>query len=516
MKSILQRCFVTSLSILLVLTLAKNTIAQPAIQWQRSYGGLYPDFAYASAATSDSGFIIAGYTHSDDFYVSGNHGLYDAWIVKISSTSDVQWQKCLGGTSFDFASSVQQTTDGGYIFAGASQSHDSDLTANYGGYDYWVVKLSSTGNIQWQKNFGGSGDDEAYCVRQTTDGGYIVGGYSNSHDSEVTGNHSGYDYWVIKLTSSGGIQWEHSYGGSGNDLCFSVLQATDGGYVLCGYAESSDGDVSNDHGGQDYWLVKTNETGEIEWQRSYGGSGDDEASSVLQTSDGGYIIAGNSRSYDGDITRPNGSLDFWIVKTDDTGGLQWQNSFGGTLDDGATSILQNPDSSYVVVGYTNSDDREVTSEFGLQDEWVIKLAPDGSLIWQKCMGGSDDEGATSVVKTLDERYFVCGSSASQDHDVTENYGSYDYWVVMLDPRVNVPTVSNAGKISIAPNPTVDAVSVIGAANLRIQVYDVTGRLLKEAGNTDNILISSLPAAVYFIKLFDSQGHLLYQDKIVKE
>jgi hypothetical protein len=242
--------------------------------------------------------------------------------VKLSGSGDIEWEKSLGGSSNDSAISIQQTTDGGYILAGFSYSTDGDVMGHHdsGSYaDCWVVKLSGSGDIEWEKSLGGSSNDYANSIQQTTDGGYIVAGSSHSTDGDVTehhGNDSRPDSWVVKLSRSGNMKWEKSLGGNSWDAAESVQQTMDGGYVVAGWSYSSNGDVTGHHGAysSDYWVVKLSESGNIEWEKSLGGSKNDRAGSIQQTMDGGYMVAGWSSSTDGDVTGHHGETDSWVVK----------------------------------------------------------------------------------------------------------------------------------------------------------------------------------------------------------
>ncbi len=252
----------------------------------------------------DGGYIVAGKSSSNDGDVTNHHGSIgsmDYWVVKLDSTGTIQWQKCLGGTYGEVGYSIQQTDDDGYIVAGYSSSNDGDVTNNHGSVDYWVVKLDSLGTIQWQKCLGGSRDEEGYSIQQTADGGYIVAGSTYSKDGDVTNNHGKSDYWVVKLDSTGTIQWQKCLGGTHDDEALSIQQTADGGYIVAGDSGSNDGDVTNNHGKTDYWIVKLDSTGIIQWQKCLGGSSYDEALSIQQTADGGYIVAGGTESHDGDV-----------------------------------------------------------------------------------------------------------------------------------------------------------------------------------------------------------------------
>ncbi|MBM7560374.1 Ig-like domain-containing protein [Marinitoga litoralis] len=247
-------------------------------------------------------------------------------IVYSFTTKINQWQKTFGGSDLDSAHSIEQTTDGGFIVAGYTKSNDGDVTGNHGlySYDYWIIKLDENGNLEWQKTFGGSDSDSAHSIEQTTDGGFIVAGYTKSNDGDVTGNHGGADYWIIKLDSNGNLEWQKTFGGSNWDYAQSIEQTTDGGFIVAGYTWSNDGDVTGNHGlySYDYWIIKLDENGNLEWQKTFGGSDSDSAHSIEQTTDGGFIVAGSTRSYDGDVTGDKGDYDYWIIKLDESGNLK--------------------------------------------------------------------------------------------------------------------------------------------------------------------------------------------------
>ena len=266
---------ITFITILLALILFngvnnKSLAQAPTIEWQKCLGGSNDDWAYSIQQTSDSGLIVAGYTESSNGDVSGNHGAYDYWVVKLNSSGDILWQICLGGTNVDVAYSIQQTSDEGFIVAGYTCSNEGDVSGNHGNSDYWVVKLNSSGTIEWQKCLGGTDGDYANSIQQTSDGGFIVAGQTYSNDGDVSGNHGGSDAWVVKLNSSGNIEWQKCLGGTGWDWENSIQQTSDGGFIVAGYTNSNDGDVSGNHGSKDYWVVKlTNEPDRINEIENY-------------------------------------------------------------------------------------------------------------------------------------------------------------------------------------------------------------------------------------------------------
>ncbi len=474
--------------------------AQPAIQWQKTFGGSGNDYASKIIPTNDGGFIIAGTSESNDSDVTSNNGNRDYWIVKIDGTGTIQWEKTYGGSEDDFAFCIQQTNDGGYIFGGYTESSDSDVTANYGHRDLWIVKTDSLGTIDWQKNYGGTDFEIAYEIRQTDDGGYIVAGYSNSLDGDLSGTFSSaQNFWLIKLDSAGTILWDHVYGGSASDEATTIQQTSDGGYILAGYAYSSNGHVTGHHGGQDAWVVKTDSMGVLQWQRALGGSAAESANSILQTSDGGYIVACSSQSNDFDVSGNHGGADCWIVKLDSTGAIQWQKTYGGSGSDGSYSINQTTDGGFIIAGYSTSSDGDVTFNNGDYDCWVIKINNSGTLVWQKSLGGTGSDAAYSINQTIDGGFILAASVSSNDGDVTGNRGLSDYWIVKLDSAQNV-SVTDVNVLTsgfqISPNPFTNETAIsfnnINSDEIKIQIHNLSGQIIK------NMLIKNSISKAYYI------------------
>jgi hypothetical protein len=294
------------------------------IIWAKTYGGTDFDRAYSVQQTSDGGYIVVGETYS---FGAGD---YDAFLVKTDANGNIQWAKTYGGTSGDLAFSVQQTSDGGYIVAGYTWSFGADVK------DIFLIKTDASGNIIWAKIYGGIGYDEAYSVQQTSDGGYIVAGATLSFGAGY------YDIFLIKTDASGNIIWAKTYGGTGRDGALSVQQTSDGGYIVAGWTDSFGADSF------DVFLIKTDANGNIIWAKTYGGTGEDYAFSVQQTSDGGYIVAGYTTSFGA------GWGDIFLIKTDANGNIQWAKTYGGISYDLASSVQQTSDGGYIVAGWTLS------------------------------------------------------------------------------------------------------------------------------------------------------------------
>ena len=436
---------------------------QIQIPARKLLGGAVHEEAYSIQNTTDGGYIVAGLssTLSGGDITGTNHGGElggnDYWIVKLDGAKNITWNKLLGGDGTDEARSIQQTPDGGYIVAGYSTSSaNGDVTeANHGSYDYWIVKLDVSGNIEWNKILGGTGDDKAQSIDLTADGGYIVAGYSNNFEgggnvSEET--YGGYDYWVVKLDNGGNIIWDNLMGGTGDDVAYSIQQASDGNYIIAGNSASS---ASNDvtginHGTAsfptDCWIVRLNASGTvILWNKLLGGSKDDEAQSIEQTPDGGYIVAGFSgSSNNGDVSGINHDLyfnspDYWIIKLDRFGNITWDKLLGGELWEKAYSIKLTSDGGYIVAGFsTSSANGNVTesnhSNVSTSDYWIVKLDGTGNILWNRLIGGSADDYARAVLQSPDGGYIVAGfTKSSFNGDVTSgnHSGNNDFWIIKL-------------------------------------------------------------------------------------
>ncbi len=498
---------------LLILSLINSffSLAQPAIQWEKSFGGTGIEYLSAIEQTSDGGFIIAGSSTSNNGDVTDHRGdsLYlDYWIVKVDSGGSIQWQKSLGGSNNDYATAIRQTNAGGYIVAGYSYSNDSDVTGHHGvgGIDYWVVKLDTAGTIQWEKSLGGTSIDIAESVDLDFDGGYLITGASYSSDGDVTGHHGGSsypDYWVVKLDTSGIIQWQKTFGGSRDDHAFAIHQTSDSGYVIAGYSDSNDSDVTAHHGASgvsDCWIVKLDTARNIQWQKSLGGSQVDYSYSIQQTNDNGYIVAGGTYSNDGDVIGHHGNTnhnDFWVVKLDTAGAMQWQASLGGSDFDEAFSVKQTTDGGYIVAGGANSNDGNVTGHHGTtatNDCWLVKLDTGGILQWQKSFGGTAFDRFTTIQQTNDSGFIAAGWSRSDDDDVSAHHGTastYDYWLVKLGAFVTTGIEKNNHLFSdfrISPNPfsqsTVISFFLSQRGNISVRIFDTSGKVVKTLVNTD--------------------------------
>ncbi len=350
--------------------------------------------------------------------------------VNAQVAPQVEWVKNLGSSGGDEGFAISNTADGGYITIGNTYQVDNDVVANYGLYDYWVAKLNSLGVIEWTKNYGGINSDQARKILATPDGGYILGGMSDSNDMDVSGAHGEYwyegiwygdyqdDYWIVKIDSIGNIEWQKTLGGNFRELLTDIKLTANGGYIITGNSNSSSGDVTDSHqtdGGldTDAWVVNLDSAGNILWQKSYGGyDGSSSFASIEQTTDGGYITAGSTSAIGGDAPPLNGIADLWAVKLDATGNILWSKTFGGSRGQDATTIKQLPENGYIVCGISSSADGDVTDGIdNLMTRWIIKLDDEGNLEWNKIYPGM---GGSSASEVTADGNFVVGSMYLQD------------------------------------------------------------------------------------------------------
>jgi len=401
-------------------------------QWAKTYGGAGKDEAYAIQQTSDGGYIVAGLTESFEDETG------DVWIIKIDPNGNIEWQKTYGRGYLDAAYSIVQTYDGGYVIVGALARE---------GWTIWVLKLDAEGEFEWQKSFKGKEYEYgvAYSIQQTSDGGYIVAGEIRVEEGKDI------DIWILKLAPDGTKEWDKRGGGSDLDHAYALQQTSDGGYIVAGQNDKPYYGV-----GGGIWVLKLHPTGEIEWQKTYGGDSSDEAHAIRQTNDGGYIVAGATHSFG------VGDEDLWILKLNAHGDCEWQKTIGGEGQDYTRSIRQTFDGGYIVTGTTYS--------FGLGDGdlWILKLGTNGDIKWQRTYGGYGKEEAYSILQTYDGGYVVAGSTS------TYGAGEEDFLVLKLFPNGEIGLPCEFEKVSNAKVQKTDVNPVdtnVIPADTNIVAYD---------------------------------------------
>jgi len=367
------------------------------VEWEKIYGGEDFDRGYSVCQTSDKGYIIVGET------MSFGAGSYDVYLIKTDEEGNEEWSKTYGGSSTDFGFSVQQTSDGGYIISGET------FTYGVGAADVYLIKTNTSGNEEWSKTFGFAGNywSGGKSVKQTSNGGYIITGWVGSSS---TGDE---DIYLIKTDVSGNEEWSRTLGGSNYDVGNSIDLTEDGGFIIAGNT------ISYGAGGSDIYLIKTNSSGDTLWTKTFGGSGSDKGYSVQQTSDRGYIIAGETNSYGA------GGYDLYLIKTDEEGNEEWSRTYGGeetdSQSDVGNSVQQTSDGGYIVIGNTWSFDAKP----GEGNIYLVKTDGEGNIEWEGTVDNTDDRGY-GVQQTSDGKYIVVGSTWPS------GAGHYSVYLVKID------------------------------------------------------------------------------------
>jgi hypothetical protein len=349
----------------------------PSPHFCKAIGGKNQDWSSSLIQTSDGSYVIAGFTRSF------GAGEADVYVVKLDAHGNLQWTKTIGGPKIELGSSLIQTSDGGYVIAGGTSSFGA------GEADIYVVKLDAHGNLQWTKTIGGPDFDVGNSLIQTSDGGYAIAGSTQSFSA------GGQDVYVVKLDANGNLQWTKTIGGKKEDGGNSLIQTSDGGYAIAGSTRSFGA------GEADVYVVKLDARGNLQWTKTIGGPASETAFSLIQTSDGGYAIAGFTASFGA------GETDLYLVKLDANGNLQWTKTIGGKKEDVGSSLIQTSDGGYVIAGGTSSFGA------GKWDVYVVKLGADGNLQWTKTIGAKNENfSISSLIQTSDGGYAISSYTES--------------------------------------------------------------------------------------------------------
>ncbi|UEC40638.1 MAG: conserved exported protein of unknown function [Methanothrix sp.] len=382
----------------------------PQEEWNRTYGGSSDDVGTYGQQTKDGGYIITGYTSSYgadapfSWLIKVQHR-GDLWLIKTDAEGQKEWDRTYGGLGKDLGFFVQQTKDEGYIIVGGKKSFWI-----VGSYDLWIIKTDANGSVLWDRTFGGSGEDLGFSVQQTNDDGYIIAGYTSFTNGKKA--------WIIKIDSQGNKQLDMATGRADSEAA-SIGLTKDGGYIITGYTPSSGS------GKEDVWLIKTNSKLHWDWLKTFGGPNRDLGLSVQETEDGGYIIAGLTESFGA------GKGDVWLIKTDPKGDREWDRTFGGSNFDSGASVQQTRDGGYIVTGYNTTTIDNVGSYSRLFNSdnigrvWLIKTDSEGIELWNETFGGTRNDWGNSVQETRDGGYIITG--------VTESYGAgkEDVWLIKV-------------------------------------------------------------------------------------
>ncbi len=539
---------IKNLTLVLVFALVGSfSYAQlPTIKWQNTIGGFANDSLVSILPTPDGGFIISGQSNSN---ISGaktqnSIGDYDYWIVKVNSSGKVKWDKTIGGTGLDKVPYIINTLDGGFLVGGTSISDSTgNKTENAINQsdDYWVLKLDKKGKVEWNNTIGAIQTEKLYGLAQDKDSSYRVTGisYTNFSQNDKSMDNFGSsvwgDYWLLKLDKNGTLIQDYLYGGQNADFVTSIIPVKEDGYIMGGYSYSKNDGVKTQKfvGNNDYWIVRVDKNGVKKWDKTIGGSRSDFGSDIQQTFDRGYIISGYSNSPVSSAKTAGwkGVTDYWVVKTDSSGTVVWDKTYGGTLGDYLASGQQTKDSGFIIGGTSSSgisSDKSESSR-GLDDYWIMKLDKSGNKVWDKTYGGSANDRLSAIKEISAGEYIVGGTSNSpksgdKTKKTTGGGGANDYWILRLttnavakaetkstkeESYVKSSAPFNIGKLTMRanPNPTKGPVTLNYSSTenekISLAVYGNNGKVilsqeLASNKNTYTFSLSQQPAGVYYV------------------
>jgi hypothetical protein len=504
--------------------------------WESCFGGTEWEQGN-SVIKNSTGYLILGSAGSSDGDVQGHHGLSDSWLLQVDTVGNLLWSRCYGGTKGEYGEEILEAGNNQYYLTGLGGSENGDISFDPypNSMDYWIVKIDSVGDIIWDKILGGNKIDWTRNAIVTNDGGVLTLGISTSDDGDISTPNGSWDLWMVKIDSSGEKQWDFSLGGEGHEEGGSVIQTSDGGYLITGDTDGKGGGnfdtTCNFHGIPgggfvDAWVIKLDSLRNIEWQQCYGGTFHDASVSVLEVNDG-YIVLGYTMSNNGDVSGlhgPPGNNDYggdiWVFKIDKMGNLLWQNCLGGLYNDFARNIYPTTDGGYMIAGKTQSDDGDVGGFNGYQsggydDVWFAKIDSLGMLTWQYCYGGLGTEYIyRGVYQKSDYNYVITIGTETDEWQCNINTGNPDLRVVELyDTTVGVDEkVSNTSDVEIYPNPTNSILNIelpkkFSFSNATLEILNIDGKTLLHKKLTSVFLqidVAELNNGLYFVKIQNNE------------
>lgn len=418
------------------------------IEWSKTFGGNREDKTTGVVELSDGSFIILGYSNSINGDISTNKGLYDVWLTKVDASGNLIWSKNYGGTQDDFGYSITHTQDNHLIIAGYTGSNDGDVSSNEGMHDFLIIKIDYEGTILWSKTYGFMGHDHAHKIIQTKDGGFFVAGFADYMGMEGMGNDNGEghqmrgvsqeiqhgvgEYFGIKLSANGEFMWMRYYGGTQNDRVYDIAETKDGGVIMIGASESSDFDADGNKGSYDYWLIKIGKDGHLHWKEHLGGSDIDQAFAIATTDFNSFLVVGQSNSIDKDVSKNIGNSDIWVTHINEHGKLLWEKSLGGSQFETALGIKKIGYNQFALIGHSRSNDYEILNK-GQNDVILYIIDASVNTTYQKLFtfGGSSFDFGVDVIPTRDRGLLLVGDSQSNNGDFNINRGFNDRFILKI-------------------------------------------------------------------------------------
>jgi Secretion system C-terminal sorting domain len=452
---------------------------QPVLEWAKNFGGSLGESGNSIIATKDNELLIVGNTSSINNDLDSIKGNTDAWVLKLDRNGQKTLSKTYGGSRIDLANVIIQTTDGNFLVGGATSSKDNDILKNQGQSDAWLFKIDKQGNLLWSKTYGGLKNETIKSVIETTNGDILIGINSNSDDGDFPENKGADDWWILKLSKTGDIVWKKRIGGNQSDQLYKLANIDDKSFLVVGEYSSNDGALTNTKSDA---IIKMDSTGQIIWYRSFGSPKSsnwltNNLQSVSVSPDRLNIVAiGDSYNFDTE------GADILVYKIDTSGNLVWHKLYGGTkIETGKKiEILKNGD--IMCLGGTFSSDGDVSNNNGLSDIWLFLLDAEGFLKWQKSYGGSRGESGNDFFFTSENKVTIVATSSSDNGIFNNNYGNGDIAVIQVkyDISSSIELVNDLLNVKIFPNP-VDKILHIQVENEQIEdlvITDLSGRVIK--------------------------------------
>jgi PKD repeat protein len=410
-----------------------QALAPPVSGINWSSGGSGMDYPSKVIEMPAGGNLILGTVGSTNGAVIGSHGSSDIWLVRTDANGNMLWQSCFGGSAMDVAGSFVALPNGHLLIAGYTASQNGDVTANHGQFDAWLLEVDATGHLVWQKTYGGSASDLLYTITLAPNGDILLGGGTYSNDGDVNGQHGNQDFWLLRTDASGNLLWQRSLGGSNHEVCYGLAVSTSGYLLACGGTNSTNGQVTGKRGAYDGWVVSLDGNGNLQWSACMGGTMS-ESFSALTLNGNELLLAGYTSSNDGDVHGNHGSSDGWLVRCDLNGNLIDSRCYGGSQGDALYAIALASNNQLLAAGGTLSTDGDIRRGMGLEDAWILRASRNLDLCWSMAAGGSAVERASSIAPTQDDAFLLGAYSYSTDGLLSSNQGSSDIWVSRFECR----------------------------------------------------------------------------------
>jgi gliding motility-associated-like protein len=402
----------------------------PAVYWQKCFGGTASDVRALVRGTSDHGSIIGGFGSSSDGDIHSNAGAQDIAILKLDVCGNKQWTKIIGGGSLDLLYGLAEIPGNGYYFAGSTGSSSVFSPYHGGSMDALIGRLDVSGNLIWIKTFGGSSSEILSSIVVLPDTSCVIAGWTNSPDGDGGVSSAVQNAWLVKVDKNGNLVWKKVFGGNFATAFFDISLSNDGGFIMAGHLVVPPG-ISN----SDFYLVKTDASGNLIWQKQYGGGQGDNARTVRACSGGGYIAAGNTASTGGDVSGFQGLRDAWIIRVDESGNLLWQKCIGGSQSEEIWEMMASSNDRYWFAGNTGSTDGDITQSMGAGDAMVIEMNGTGNMQDLKTFGGTSFDTFFGISSASDGSVFLSGNSGSNDGDIQGNHGTSDFILFKLKNKL---------------------------------------------------------------------------------